>query len=341
MLRNLFSHVLFLVNLLAAAWLGLCYAASVTSPAEVRHLALFSLTTPFAIAVNAGFMLFWLFTRRKWRALLSGILLILLHRLAFSVFGIHYFGKNDLEPRPGYLKVMTWNVHGLGIYDRPANRRAPDRMLALIREERPDILCLPEFYTDWSDAMKPHSNRFLKEGNFREYRFINDNSLGTRIHIGTAFYSRYPLHNFREIQLAEYIKMMQCDVELPGKQMMRTYFIHLQSFLLLDKDKKMIEEINIRDKNIPIEASRTYAGRFHIAYLKRAAQAEKAAEIIAQSPYPVLICGDLNDLPGSYTYTTIRGRLLDAFAQKGRGPYLLRSPAAAYRRLPLSADGAE
>lgn len=317
--RNLLSHTLFLVNLLAIAWLVLCYAASVTSPAQVRHLALLSLTTPFAIAVNACFIIFWLCTRRKWRLLASGITLVLLHRLVFSVFGIHYLGKNELEPKPGFLKVMTWNVHGLGIYDRPVDKQAPDKMLALIREENPDILCMPEFYTDWESAMKPHSKRFLEQGGFREYRFIYDNSLGTQIYIGTAFYSKYPLHNLREIQLAEYIKMMQCDVELPGKRMLRTYFIHLQSFLLQDKDKKMIEEINIRDKKIPIETSRSYAARFHAAYLKRAAQAEKAAGIIGQSPYPVLICGDLNDLPGSYTYTTVRGRLLDAFAQKGRG----------------------
>ena len=43
------------------------------------------------------------------------------------------------------------------------------------------------------------------------------------------------------------------------------------------------------------------------------------AAIIRTSPYPVFICGDFNDLPGSYTYTTIRGDLNDAFLDKGRG----------------------
>jgi len=319
LLRNLLGYTLFLVNLLAIAWLGLCYAASVTSPLKVRHLALLSLTTPFAIACNVCFVALWLCTRRKWRFLASAAVLVLLHRLVFSVFGIHYFGRNDLSAKPGFLKVMTWNVHGLGIYDRPADKEVPGRMLALIREENPDILCMPEFYTDWENAMKPHSRRFLKEGGFREYRFIYDNSLGTKIYVGTAFYSKYPLHNLREIRLAENIRMMQCDAELPGKRMLRTYFIHLQSFLLQDKDKKLLEEINMSDRKIPIETSRSYAARFNDAYRKRAMQAAAAAAIIGDSPYPVLICGDLNDLPGSYTYTTVKGKLLDAFAQKGRG----------------------
>ena len=33
----------------------------------------------------------------------------------------------------------------------------------------------------------------------------------------------------------------------------------------------------------------------------------------------MVVCGDMNDLPASYTYTTIRGNLNDAFVQKGKG----------------------
>ncbi len=319
-LRTLLGHTFFLVNILGILWMALCYLASVTSPLQAPYLALASLTTPFAILCNACFVIFWLFTRRKWRAIPSALTLVLLHQLVSSVFGLHYMGKNDLEPGEGKVKVITWNVHGLGIYDRPVDKTVPDRILQLIREEKPDILCLQEFYTNWRDGMKPHSDRFLKEGGFREYRFSYDNSLGTKIYIGTALYSKYPLHNLRETQIAENIKMMQCDVELPGKQMMRTYYIHLQSFLLLDKDKKLIEEMkNRRDVKIPVETSRSYARQFNTAYVRRALQADKAAGVIRESPYPVLICGDLNDLPGSYTYTTIRGDLKDAFAKKGRG----------------------
>jgi len=316
---NLISYSVLLVNLLAILWLALCYVSGITRPGTFRYLELLNLTAPFAIAVNAVFVAVWLLTPRKWRALCSMLTLLVFHELVFSVFGIHYFSKNDMEPRPGFLKVMTWNVHGLGIYDLPEDKKVPGRMLEVIQAENPDILCMPEFYTEWDDAMKPHSDRFLKQGNFKEYRFIYDNSLGTKIYIGTAFYSKYPLHNLKEIQLAEYIKMMQCDVELPGRKMMRTYFIHLQSFQLMDKDKKLIEELKKRDKKIPIEASRSYADRFNTAYLKRAEQAERAREIIDRSPYPVLICGDLNDLPGSYTYNTVKGKLLDAFSRKGRG----------------------
>jgi len=36
-------------------------------------------------------------------------------------------------------------------------------------------------------------------------------------------------------------------------------------------------------------------------------------------PHPVLLCGDFNDVPNSYTYFHIKGNLQDAFLQKGFG----------------------
>jgi endonuclease/exonuclease/phosphatase family metal-dependent hydrolase len=41
--------------------------------------------------------------------------------------------------------------------------------------------------------------------------------------------------------------------------------------------------------------------------------------MINQSPYPVILCADFNDVPNSYTYFTVRGNLQDAFLLKGSG----------------------
>ena len=35
--------------------------------------------------------------------------------------------------------------------------------------------------------------------------------------------------------------------------------------------------------------------------------------------YPVIFCGDFNDVPNSYTYFTVRGNMQDAFLEKGSG----------------------
>ena len=40
---------------------------------------------------------------------------------------------------------------------------------------------------------------------------------------------------------------------------------------------------------------------------------------MAASRHPVIVCGDFNDVPNSYTYFTVKGDLQDAFLEKGSG----------------------
>ena len=53
--------------------------------------------------------------------------------------------------------------------------------------------------------------------------------------------------------------------------------------------------------------------------LERQKQVEILTAHVAQSPYPVIICGDFNDPPASYSYRRVRGNLKDAFVEAGSG----------------------
>lgn len=54
-------------------------------------------------------------------------------------------------------------------------------------------------------------------------------------------------------------------------------------------------------------------------YRKRADQADSIHAEIERSPYPVLVCGDFNDTPASYTYRQIRKGLTDGSRDCGSG----------------------
>ena len=60
-------------------------------------------------------------------------------------------------------------------------------------------------------------------------------------------------------------------------------------------------------------------GKLKIGFLKRQAQADKIKAEIDKSPYPVIVCGDFNDVPNSYAYETIGRGLQNAFEKKGAG----------------------
>ncbi len=284
------------------------------------------MTAPFAIAANVLLALFWLlFARKKWRMVVPLLALGCAYRIIPAVVGLHLFAGHDLTPGPGRLKVMSWNVHGMGIFDRPPDRTTDDRIIAQIRSEAPDILVLPEFYTVYNNSLKPYSTHIMDECGYKEFRFRYDNTIGAKIFLGTALFSRYPLSNDHVYALHTRhdgdvdVQLMRADVTLPDGKKLRVFTTHLQSFTLSDKEKGYLEEVSNRDSEIAVSQSRSFIRRFGGAYVKRAIQADSAAAIMAESPYPIVLCGDFNDLPASYTYERMKGKLKDAFAERGFG----------------------
>lgn len=317
---RLLGHTLLLINIGAVIWLGLCYAASVTSPEQVQYLALFSLTTPVAIIANILFVLFWLFTAKKIRSLLSLVALGAVYQLIITVFAFNFFAKNDMGHSEETIKIMTWNVHGMGVFNVPHNKDFDKRLIEYIKDVDADIICLPEFSTPKDNLMKPFAEKIIKNSGYTDYRFKDDNTLGTTIFLGTAVFSKYPFKNYVANKLEEYVYMMQGDMELPGGNTVRMFFVHLNTFGLSDNDKAYIEEI--KNSSVPAHTlghSRSFIWKFDYAFTRRAALADKARNIINQSPYPVIICGDFNDLPASYTYKQFRGNREDAFLNMGKG----------------------
>lgn len=279
-----------------------------------------TLSTPFPLLCNIGLSVVWLFTRKKWRSILSITTLFICRQLILPIVGIHLFAHNNMTPQLNGLKIMSWNVHGLGIFDKPLDKTRPEKIFATVDTQQPDVVCMIEFYTNTDGSNKEASTYFKKAG-YKEYRFMYDNDYGAKIFIGNAVFSKYPLSNFEEIPIDRYIKMMRCDVELPNEKKVRLHVVHLQSFLLADKEKALIEEIKKNAEKIEAHSDykKTFIEKMHNAYVKRAPQAILSRAEMDKSPYPVILCADLNDVPCSYTYTTIKGDLTDVFTQKGKG----------------------
>jgi endonuclease/exonuclease/phosphatase family metal-dependent hydrolase len=319
LIARLFGSFFFLLNIIAVIWLGLCELASVTKPASVKYLSLFSLTIPFAIAANVFFIFLWLLSRRKLRFIWSLAALILCYNIVLTVFGLNFFSSNDMSRRPGTIKIMSWNAHGMGIYNRPRDKQFDKDLLEFIKNEDADILCLMEYPTPRADFMKPFTQRIVDNNDYKEFRFKDDNILSKIVFLGTAVFSKYPFKNYTTYKLSEYIYLVQGDVDLPGGSTVRMFFVHLNTFGFSDHDKAYIEEMKSNASVDDIDSSKTFISKLNFGFVRRSKETDIAAKIISQSPYPVVLCGDLNDLPGSYTYRKLRQGRNDAFISKGRG----------------------
>ena len=64
---------------------------------------------------------------------------------------------------------------------------------------------------------------------------------------------------------------------------------------------------------------RAIYNNYTLGMVNRAIQADIVAKEIAQSPHPVILCGDFNDVPYSYVYNLMKGELVDGFKECGQG----------------------
>lgn len=56
-----------------------------------------------------------------------------------------------------------------------------------------------------------------------------------------------------------------------------------------------------------------------VAFKKRGIQTDIIRKQLDESTYPEIFCGDLNDVPGSYAYFSVKNKKRDAFIAKGFG----------------------
>jgi endonuclease/exonuclease/phosphatase family metal-dependent hydrolase len=59
--------------------------------------------------------------------------------------------------------------------------------------------------------------------------------------------------------------------------------------------------------------SRNVARRLRMGFKARAMQVQQLLEHIETSPYPVIVTGDFNDIPFSYTYSQLVGQMKNSF----------------------------
>ena len=98
----------------------------------------------------------------------------------------------------------------------------------------------------------------------------------------------------------------------------RIYTTHLQSGPFKKKDYESLQKIKRREDSL-LENSLNIFSKLRRGLVYRSYQAELLNKELASSPHPYIFTGDLNDVPNSYTYFTVKQDLQDAFLKKGFG----------------------
>jgi len=218
---------------------------------------------------------------------------------------------------------MTWNVAQFNVMGDEKHPAVKKQMLNIINEYEPDIACFQEMVAEDSTITDHgHVDDFLKKLNFDNY-FYSYNSkedFWGYAHFGIIIFSKYPIINKKTISWYpnDYNSIFQYVDIVKGTDTVRVFNIHLQSLRFSRSNLKYIDEPTVEDKTA-IKESKNILKKFKIGFLKRQEQSDRIRDEIKKSPYPVIVSGDFNDVPNSYSYHTIGKGLNNAFVEKGGG----------------------
>ena len=133
---------------------------------------------------------------------------------------------------------------------------------------------------------------------------------------GILTISKYPIINRGDIVHPESSSLTIFTDLVINSDTIRIYNNHLQSFRLRRMEKSFLAEIGADKGMYEIKSISKLLKK---GFADRAAQSKSVKEHIENSPYPVIVCGDFNDTPVSFSYRKIRNGLLDAFVEAGSG----------------------
>ena len=334
----------FKITLLILTWLLLAIACEQV-PARVFWPVIFgALTTPLALAATALLALYWL--RRNWRvALLPIVALVLTWPHVQRGLALHFgqaAGVKRTEPkkagvpqssffvsRANAVSLLSANVRIFNVYAqlRDPNSASSKGSISWLATSPADVLCLQEYYNEPGGSKENgtvfRTEEYLGRGSAR-HAFVSTsltNAIGAEF--GLAIFSRFVIVRrgiipFGRLSLNH---GMWADLARPAARSggrpdtIRVFNVHLQSMNMADADIATATEsrAGLRDK------APNLLRRFRNGAVLRGTQVDTLLARVARSPYPVLLAGDTNDLPYSYTYDQLADHLQNAWATVGFG----------------------
>lgn len=323
--RSFFDKIVIRLTFLAILGLLCTYPAPYLDSQRFWFLALLGLAYPFILLINLLFLLYWLL-RRSRMAWLVFLTILAGWPLLSTTLGMNFIPRAS-KASDKALKIMSYNVRNFDLYNWSENEEARENMMELIREEDPDIVCFQEFYTSTSDKGDFHNVKFLVNNlNYKHYHFEESLTLRAKDRWGLAIFSKHPIEKKGKIKFSNSKNNMAVYTDiLANNQIIRLFNVHFQSIHLGKRDLKYVKSLKGLGKEAlskieeHIKSSNSILQKLKLAYQKRAVQAKDLSQHIDRSPYPVVICGDFNDTPVSFTYQTVKQDMKDAFLETKTG----------------------
>lgn len=320
-LRRLTKKILVISNITIAVLFLAGANVKYFDPEHWWFLSLFTLLLPYLLLLLVLFILFWLLVKPFWILISLATILVSLHAVN-NVFSIRLPREFSLKKPVENIRVMSWNLELLNILHYKDHPKVKQQILDLINKYNPDIACFQEMVAGESRKAINYFPDIEKALRFNDYLYsyrVRDD-FDRNHHYGIIIFSKLPIIRKQTLVNSpnSYNSTFQFVDILAGTDTFRIFNVHLQSL------KFSQTNLNYLDKGtVPAEGniseSKNIISKIKQGIIKRASQAVFIKDELNHSPYPVIVCGDFNDVPVSYAYETIGDGLQNAFVKKGSG----------------------
>ena len=290
------------------------YLANYISPAQVWFFGFTGMAFPYILIINLGCILFWLVMRRKY-VYISLLAILIGWGTVRRTFQINIVNHRHTD---NSIKVMSYNVKMFGLYSHK-NFDVRDSILTYIKKQHPDIICFQEFGT--IDNIDSLSEDYLKSYlPFVPYSHIHHRNNNTKkASFGIAIFSSYPIINKGRFEFTKSVNMCIYADIVYHYDTIRVFNMHLESTGIKQKKYNVVDNLMLDFDNNKLKEVKRISSNLRDAFQKRSEQVDYMAYVIKNSPYPVMVCGDFNDTPVSYSYSRLKRKLRDSFVKAGNG----------------------
>ena len=297
-----FSFMILVITIMMSVFTFFGLFGGNANPAHETAMSLIVLLLPFFIAGNIITLIFWLIRLRWHWAAIPFLTLLFCIPYVGTFYQPSLFSSND--ERQGDFKIASYNV---ALFGREITGFRADDILSEMREQHVSILCLQEYMEQSGDR-----------DNTASYQsYFGHTAMGRN---DMVIFSQFPIKASGIIDFgATNNSGMWADIDMKGK-LIRIYNVHLETTgfnrTLHKAAKQRMEHDSPLQNSIILNA---IYGNFTRGMAVRAGQANIIARHISDCKIPIIVCGDFNDVPYSYTYRTMKGDLVDGFTECGKG----------------------
>lgn len=306
---KLLGWMLLCINAIVAGLMLLSAYSPYLNPSSFPILSCAGLAFPVFLAANLLFLFFWLLIYRKF-ALLPILAFVCCWGSIRTYTPLNLFAE---EKPDGAIKFLSYNTMAFA-ERQPHKKESSNEVLDYLLNSKADIICLQEYI--WGGKLKQQDITYA----LRSYKYRYYHSFANGLN-GLGIFSRYPILSATPIKMGSRTNGAIVYQVKVNEDTLLIINNHLESNKIAEVDKEVYSNmLDDPNKQNLTSGGKQLLKKLAEASVVRASQADALASIINESAgKKIIVCGDFNDSPISYSHRVLTQNLNDAFVESGNG----------------------